>query len=117
LNETRGRAVFGIHKDDVFWIAPGRVNRKERDRTLDNVGQGVDGAALEEQQMARREFSAIFRIVDPERTPAGERGEMFVTACVVVRRCLTAGPELGLDLGRPISAVGEHIIAGVALIQ
>src|SRR4051812_24237690 len=30
---------------------------------------------------------------------------------------VTAGPELGLDLGRPISAVGEHIIAGVALVQ
>src|SRR5262249_45279085 len=30
---------------------------------------------------------------------------------------VTAGPEFGLDLGRPISAVGEHIIAGVALVQ
>src|SRR5262245_50424158 len=30
---------------------------------------------------------------------------------------VTTGPEVGLDLGRPISAVGEHIIAGVALIQ
>src|SRR5262249_43771266 len=29
----------------------------------------------------------------------------------------TAGPEFGLDLGRPISAVGEHIIAGVARVQ
>jgi hypothetical protein len=26
-------------------------HREERNRTLDNVGQGVDGAALEEQQM------------------------------------------------------------------
>src|SRR6266487_748542 len=30
---------------------------------------------------------------------------------------VTTGPEFGLDLGRPISAVGEHIIAGVALNQ
>src|SRR5262245_4873646 len=30
---------------------------------------------------------------------------------------VTTGPEFGLDLRRPISAVGEHIIAGVALIQ
>jgi hypothetical protein len=30
---------------------------------------------------------------------------------------VTAGSEVGLDLGRPISAVGEHIIAGVALVQ
>src|SRR5438046_10579678 len=30
---------------------------------------------------------------------------------------VTAGPESGLDLGRAISAVGEHIIAGIALIQ
>jgi hypothetical protein len=30
---------------------------------------------------------------------------------------VTAGPEFGLGLGRPISAVGEHIIAGVALVQ
>src|SRR6186713_3356977 len=27
---------------------------------------------------------------------------------------VTTGPEFGLDLGRSISAVGEHIIAGVA---
>src|SRR4051812_2064698 len=30
---------------------------------------------------------------------------------------VTAGPEFGLDLGRAISAVGEHIIAGVARVQ
>src|SRR4051812_27579846 len=30
---------------------------------------------------------------------------------------VTTGPEFGLDLGRSISAVGEHIIAGVALVQ
>src|SRR3954453_20135957 len=30
---------------------------------------------------------------------------------------VSTGPEFGLDLGRPISAVGEHIIAGVALVQ
>src|SRR5262245_12111651 len=30
---------------------------------------------------------------------------------------VTAGPEFGFDLGRPISAVGEHIIAGVVLVQ
>jgi hypothetical protein len=30
---------------------------------------------------------------------------------------VTAGSEVGLDLGRPISAVGEHIIAGVALVK
>src|SRR6476620_2425461 len=30
---------------------------------------------------------------------------------------VTTGPELGLDLGRSISAVGEHIIAGVARVQ
>src|SRR5215475_12165176 len=30
---------------------------------------------------------------------------------------VTTGPEFGLDLGRPISAVGEHIIAGVACVQ
>src|SRR4249920_3046554 len=30
---------------------------------------------------------------------------------------VTTGPEFGLDLGRSISAVGEHIIAGVARIQ
>src|SRR5438270_2342067 len=30
---------------------------------------------------------------------------------------VTAGPESGLDLGRTISAVGEHIIAGIALVQ
>src|ERR1700704_6063407 len=30
---------------------------------------------------------------------------------------VTAGPELGLDLSRPISAVGELIIAGVALVH
>jgi hypothetical protein len=29
----------------------------------------------------------------------------------------TTGPELGLDLGRSISAVGEHIIAAVARLQ
>src|SRR5262245_33858072 len=30
---------------------------------------------------------------------------------------VTTNPEFGLDLGRPISAVGEHIIAGVARVQ
>src|SRR4051812_12145382 len=30
---------------------------------------------------------------------------------------VTTGPEFGLDLGRSISAVSEHIIAGVALVQ
>src|SRR5258708_9130731 len=30
---------------------------------------------------------------------------------------VTTGPELELDLGRSISAVSEHIIAGVALVQ
>src|SRR6476646_4375774 len=30
---------------------------------------------------------------------------------------VTTGPELGLDLGRSISAVSKHIIAGVALVQ
>src|SRR6478752_2215939 len=30
---------------------------------------------------------------------------------------VTTGPEFGLDLGRPISAVSEHIIAGVARVQ
>src|SRR5262245_34423569 len=30
---------------------------------------------------------------------------------------VTTGPEFSLDLGRPISAVAEHIIAGVALVQ
>src|SRR6478609_10811368 len=30
---------------------------------------------------------------------------------------LTTGPDFGLDLGRSISAVSEHIIAGVARIQ
>src|SRR3954464_13837864 len=30
---------------------------------------------------------------------------------------VTTGPEFGLDLGRSISAVGEHIIASVALVQ
>src|SRR5262245_23889069 len=30
---------------------------------------------------------------------------------------VNAGPEFGLDLGRPISAVGKHIIAGVARVQ
>src|SRR6478672_2886208 len=30
---------------------------------------------------------------------------------------VTTGPEFGLDLGRPISAIGEHIIAGVARVQ
>src|SRR3954453_10042969 len=30
---------------------------------------------------------------------------------------VTTGPEFGLDLGRSISAVGEHIIAGVAPVQ
>src|SRR6187401_3621357 len=30
---------------------------------------------------------------------------------------VTTGPEFGLDLGRSISAVGEHIIAGVAHVQ
>src|SRR6476659_5549832 len=30
---------------------------------------------------------------------------------------VSTGPEFGLDLGRSISAVGEHIIAGVALVQ
>src|SRR4051812_3644732 len=30
---------------------------------------------------------------------------------------VTASPEFGLGLGRPISAVGEHIIAGVPLVQ
>jgi hypothetical protein len=57
-----------------------RVNREERDRTLDNVGHGMDGAALEEQQMARREFSAISRVVYPKRTPAGEHVEVLVAA-------------------------------------
>jgi hypothetical protein len=61
-------------------IAPRRVNREERDRTLDNVGHGMDGAALEEQQMARREFSAISRVVYPKRTPAGEHVEVLVAA-------------------------------------
>src|SRR5439155_23267410 len=31
--------------------------------------------------------------------------------------CCKHWPEFGLELGRPISAVGEHIIAGVALVQ
>src|SRR3954462_9733144 len=30
---------------------------------------------------------------------------------------VTTGPELGLDLGRSISTVSKHIIAGVALVQ
>src|SRR6476469_8388898 len=30
---------------------------------------------------------------------------------------VTTGPEFGLDLGRSISAVSEHIIAGVARVQ
>src|SRR3954464_2083629 len=30
---------------------------------------------------------------------------------------VTTGPEFGLDLGRSISAVGEHIIAGVARVH
>src|SRR5258707_5217067 len=30
---------------------------------------------------------------------------------------VSTGPEFGLDLGRPISAVSEHIIAGVARVQ
>src|SRR5258708_32510250 len=30
---------------------------------------------------------------------------------------VSTGDEFGLDLGGPISAVGEHIIAGVALVQ
>src|ERR1700704_54823 len=30
---------------------------------------------------------------------------------------VTTSPEFGLDLGRSISAVSEHIIAGVALVQ
>src|ERR1044072_4324177 len=30
---------------------------------------------------------------------------------------VTAGPEFGLDFGRPISAVGEHIIPAVARVQ
>ena len=64
----------------VLRIALRRVNREERDRTLDNVGHGMDGAALEEQQMARREFSAISRVVYPKRTPAGEHVEVLVAA-------------------------------------
>jgi hypothetical protein len=40
----------------------------------------MDGAALEEQQMARREFSAISRVVYPKRTPAGEHVEVLVAA-------------------------------------
>src|SRR4051812_41896223 len=49
LNEALGRAVFGIDEYDILRTAPRRVNRQEHDRTLDKVGQGVDGAALEEQ--------------------------------------------------------------------
>ena len=43
--------------------------------------------------------------------------EDFYATASVNPTSVTAGPELGLDLGRPISTVREHIIAGVALVQ
>jgi hypothetical protein len=41
----------------------------------------------------------------------------MVTPTASIPALVTAGPEFGFDLGRPISAVGERIIAGVALVQ
>src|SRR5258705_13057652 len=46
---------------------------------------------------------------------AGER--MIAPTASMNPTVVTTGPEFGLDLGRPISAVGEHIIAGVARVQ
>jgi len=53
----------------------------------------VDSAALEEQQVARREFSAISRVVHPESTPAREHVKVLVAARVIVRRCCAIDAE------------------------
>ena len=46
-----------------------------------------------------------------------ERQRMVAPTASMNPTVVTTGPEFGLDLGRPISAVGEHIIAGVARVH
>src|SRR5262247_4675121 len=51
------------------------------------------------------------------RSHLRQRQRMVAPTASMNPAVVTAGPEFGLDLGRPISAVGKHIIAGVALVQ
>src|SRR5438067_7592188 len=51
------------------------------------------------------------------RSHLRQRQRMVAPTASMNLTVVTAGPEFGVDLGRPISAVGEHIIAGVALNQ
>src|SRR5262245_18723014 len=51
------------------------------------------------------------------RSHLRQRQRMVAPTASMNPALVTAGPEFGLDLGRPISAVAEHIIAGVALVQ
>jgi hypothetical protein len=49
-------------------------------------GQGVDGAALEEQEVPRHERTSVCHVVHPERAIAREHVKVLIAGRMVVRR-------------------------------
>ena len=56
MNEGLGRAVSGVHEDDVLWIAARGVDCQDDEWLLDEFWCAVDCPLLEENEFAGADF-------------------------------------------------------------
>ena len=86
LDETRGRSVGGVDKNDIRWIAARCVHREKDDRFFEELWQGMHRSAFEKEQISGSEFRGGAFILEPEGSAAREYVKIFVARGVIVRR-------------------------------
>ena len=92
LDETRGRSVGGVDKNDIRWIAARCVHREKDDRFFEELWQGMHRSAFEKEQISGSEFRGGAFILEPEGSAAREYVKIFVARGVIVggRRLIDA---------------------------
>src|SRR5262249_47627653 len=85
-HEGCGRSVIRIDENDVGRLAAGRIRWKKEQRMLEELRHGVNGAALEVQELPGPELSLCGPVAHPERASPRKDVEIFVACRVIVGR-------------------------------